>query len=150
MITQIFAAFSEKLNVRINKSEILSTIKVRVNPFNTLRNKTDDSFNWPNSWKGRPKQNKTTKEAQACHSPCNKKNWKNSDQAVFNIGWHDWLNVLQVNIFQMHLLLHQLTHNMAKDCSLNYKLRTWSVHKLFFRFCIVILNNLCTQHVLSL
>ena len=28
---------------------------------------------------------------------------------------------IQVNFFQNHLFLHQLTHNMTKDCSLNYK-----------------------------
>ena len=28
---------------------------------------------------------------------------------------------VQVNLFQKHLFLHQLTHNMTKDCSLNYK-----------------------------
>ena len=50
---------------------------------------------------------------------------------------------LQVNLFQKHLFLHQLTHNMKKDCSLNYKFSTWKlqaqnmgrtccVHKLFW------------------
>ena len=55
--------------------------------------------------------------------------------------------------------LHQLTHNMTKDCSLNYKFSTWKlqahnlncVHKLFFvcLFCLEIQNNVCMQHVLS-
>ena len=27
---------------------------------------------------------------------------------------------VQVNLFQKHLFLHQLTHNMTKDCSWNY------------------------------
>ena len=31
---------------------------------------------------------------------------------------------LQVNLFQKHLFLHQLTHNMTKYCSLNYKFST--------------------------
>ena len=64
---------------------------------------------------------------------------------------------IQVNLFQKLLFLHQLTHNMTKDCSLiyqflheNYKLRTCCVHTLFFCFCFDIQNNLCTQHVLSL
>ena len=45
---------------------------------------------------------------------------------------------VQVNFFQKHLFLHQLTHNMTRDCSLissvheNYKLRTCCVHQLFF------------------
>ena len=29
--------------------------------------------------------------------------------------------LIQVNLFQKHLLLHQLTHNMKKDCSWNYQ-----------------------------
>ena len=39
----------------------------------------------------------------------------------------DWVSTYcaQVNLFQKHLFLHQLTHNMAKDCSLNYKFSTW-------------------------
>ena len=28
---------------------------------------------------------------------------------------------VQVNLFQKHLFLHQLAHNMTKDCLLNYK-----------------------------
>ena len=31
---------------------------------------------------------------------------------------------IQVNFFQKHLFLHKLTHNMAKDCSLNYEFST--------------------------
>ena len=34
--------------------------------------------------------------------------------------------VVQVNLFQKHLFLHQLTHNMTKDCSLNYKFSMYS------------------------
>ena len=36
--------------------------------------------------------------------------------------------LLQVNFFQKHLFLHQLIHNMTKDCSLNYKFSTWKLH----------------------
>ena len=32
---------------------------------------------------------------------------------------------VQVNLCQKLLFLHQLTHNMATDCSLNYKFNTW-------------------------
>ena len=39
---------------------------------------------------------------------------------------------LQVNLFNKHLFLHQLTHNRKKDCSWNYhenyKRRTWEEH----------------------
>ena len=38
----------------------------------------------------------------------------------------------QINLFQKDLLLHELTHNMTKDCSCNYrenyKRRTWTKH----------------------
>ena len=36
--------------------------------------------------------------------------------------------MLQVNLFQNHLFLHQLTHNMTEDCSLNHKFSTSSEH----------------------
>jgi hypothetical protein len=32
--------------------------------------------------------------------------------------------IVQVNLFQKHLFLHQLTHNMTTDCSLNYEFST--------------------------
>ena len=32
---------------------------------------------------------------------------------------------IQVNLCQKLLFLHQLTHNMTTDCSLNYKFITW-------------------------
>ena len=35
--------------------------------------------------------------------------------------------LLQVNLFQRHLFLHQLTHNMTKDCSLIYQFSTWKL-----------------------
>ena len=34
---------------------------------------------------------------------------------------------IQVNLFQKHLFLHQLTHNMTKDCSFNCKFSTWKL-----------------------
>ena len=36
----------------------------------------------------------------------------------------EW-NKIQVNLCQRVLFLHQLTHNMTTDCSLNYKFNTW-------------------------
>ena len=39
---------------------------------------------------------------------------------------------IQVNLFQKHLFLYQLTHNMTKDCSLIYQFSTYCVHKLFW------------------
>ena len=35
--------------------------------------------------------------------------------------------ILQLNLFQKHLFLHQLTHNITKDFSLNYKFSTWKL-----------------------
>ena len=77
--------------------------------------------------------------------------------------WYTLLHLLlelQINLFQRNLFLHQLNHNMTKDCSLNYKFSTWKlqaqntlrtcfVHKFFLVF-FDIQNNLCTQHVLNL
>ena len=34
---------------------------------------------------------------------------------------------VQVNLFQKHLFLHQLNHNITKCCSLNYKFSTWKL-----------------------
>ena len=31
----------------------------------------------------------------------------------------------QINIFQKHLFLHQVTYNKTKDCSLNYEFTTY-------------------------
>ena len=50
----------------------------------------------------------------------------------------DSLSSVQVNLCQKLLFLHQLTHNMTTDCSLNYKfniwnskLRTWREHVVY-------------------
>ena len=70
--------------------------------------------------------------------------------------------LIQVNLCQNLLFLHQLTHNTTKDCSLiyqflheNYKLRTCCVHKLFFVFTfkIIYVHNMfwaCSFHVMTL
>ena len=47
----------------------------------------------------------------------------------------------KVNLFQKHLFLHQLTHNMTKDCSLNYEFSLWKFQGQ---------NMLCTQIVFVL
>ena len=40
----------------------------------------------------------------------------------------------EVNLFQKHLFLYQLTHNMTKDCSLNYEFSIWKfqAQNIFF------------------
>ena len=35
------------------------------------------------------------------------------------------MSIIQVNLCQKLLFLHQLTHNIMTDCSLNYKFNTW-------------------------
>ena len=64
---------------------------------------------------------------------------------------------LQVNLCQKLLFLHQLTHNMTTDCSLNYKFNTWKFqaqnmgeNMLCTEIDFDIQNNLCTQHVLHM
>ena len=75
---------------------------------------------------------------------------------------------LQVNLCQKLLFLHQLTHNMMTDFSLNYEFSTWKlqaqnmgrtchVDKLFFVFVLTFrttyVHNMfypCSTHVLSL
>ena len=64
---------------------------------------------------------------------------------------------IQVNLCRNLLFLHQLTHNMTKDCSLIYqflhencKLRTCCVHTLFWMSKQKQKNNLCTKHVLNM
>ena len=67
--------------------------------------------------------------------------------------------MLQVNLFQKLLFLHQLTLKITKDYSSNYMFSTWKLHaQIMLRPCCVHKlfwmskqkNNLCTQHVLSL
>ena len=62
-----------------------------------------------------------------------------------------WLLVnfgVKVNLCQKFLFLHQLTHNMTKDCSLNYKFNAWNlgrtccVQKLFLLFRIFFVHNM--------
>ena len=89
-------------------------------------------------------------------------------QIQFRISSESWtlFLLLQVNICQKHLFLHQRTHNMTTDFSLNYAFSTWKfqaqnmlrtccVHKLFWmskqktnkkQF----VYTTCSQHVLRL
>ena len=46
---------------------------------------------------------------------------------------------LQVNLCQKHLFLHQLTHNMTKNCSLIYQFSTWKLQA----------QNMCAWIVLN-
>ena len=55
-------------------------------------------------------------------------------QIPFRIIVWDWK--LQVKLCQKHLFLQQLTQNISKACSLNYKFSTWKLQAL---------NMLCTQ-----
>ena len=64
--------------------------------------------------------------------------------------------LVQVNLFQKYLLLHQLTHNMTKDCPLNYQFSTWKiqaqdtvriccVHRLFW---MSKQKTICVQNII--
>ena len=77
--------------------------------------------------------------------------------------WQESLNsvqMLQVSLCQKLLFLHQLTHNMTTDCSLNYNFKTWKFqaqtwgeHVLYrncFRHAEQFLYTTCSPHVLSL
>ena len=78
-------------------------------------------------------------------------------QNKFETAWEE----LQVNLCQKLLFLHQLTHNMTSDCSLNYKFNTYMKipSSNLRRSCVQkgypteivtdIQNNFCTQHVLT-
>ena len=83
-------------------------------------------------------------------------------------GLYIFLAMVQVSICQNHLFLHQLTHNMTTDCSLNYEIRTLKfqaqnmlrkccIHKLFFVFAftfrtiyVLSMYTTCSQHVLNM
>ena len=68
---------------------------------------------------------------------------------------------IQVNLCQKHLFLHQLTHYMTTDCSLNYKFSTWKLqgqnmlcaHIVFvLTFRTICVHNMfwaCNFHVLN-
>ena len=68
-------------------------------------------------------------------------------------------NLLQVNLCQKLLFLHQLTHNMTTDCSLNYKFNTWKfqaqtwgehdVYRNCFWHSEQFLYTTCSPHVLQ-
>ena len=47
-------------------------------------------------------------------------------------------SVVQVNLCQKHLFLHQLTHNLMTDCSLNYEFSAWKLQaQNMLRTCCV-------------
>ena len=67
--------------------------------------------------------------------------------------------LVQVNLCQKLLFLHQLTHNMTTDCSLNYKFNTWKFQAqtwgehVVYRNCFwpseQFLYTTCSSHVLQ-
>ena len=68
--------------------------------------------------------------------------------------------LLQVNLCQKLLYLHQLTHNMTTDCTLNYKFKTWKfqaqtwgehvVYRNYFWHSEQFMYKTYSEHVLSL
>ena len=73
--------------------------------------------------------------------------------------WKTYSKLLQVNLFQKHSFLNQLTHNMTTDCSLNYKFNTWKFQAqtwgehVVYRNCFwhseQFLYTTCSPHVLQ-
>ena len=69
------------------------------------------------------------------------------------------LAVFMLNLCQKLLFLHQLTHNMTTDCSLNYKFNTWKfqaqtwgehfVYRNCFWHSEQFLYTTCSPHVLQ-
>ena len=66
-------------------------------------------------------------------------------------------NMIQVNLCQKLLFLHQLTNNMMTDCLLNYKFNTWKIPSsehgeniLCTEIVFNIQNHICTQHILPM
>ena len=57
------------------------------------------------------------------------------------------LRKVQVNLFQKSSFLHQLTHNMTRDCSLNFKKNTGSQ---VLNVKTKTKKQFCTQHVVNL
>ena len=77
-----------------------------------------------------------------------------TDLRIFNLSTGQFV---QVNLCQKLLFLHQLTHNMVTDCSLNYNFNIWKFQAQIWRnqvvYCQIasdIQNNFCTQHVLPM
>ena len=70
-----------------------------------------------------------------------------------------WKLSVQVNLCKKLLFLHQLTHNMTTDCSLNYKFNTWkfqaqnmgehAVYRICFWHSERFLYTTCSPHVLQ-
>ena len=71
--------------------------------------------------------------------------------------------IIQVNLYQKLLFLHQLSHNMTTDCPLNYKFNAWKflaqnmgrtccVQKLFLTFRTISVHNMfshCSAKILA-
>ena len=78
---------------------------------------------------------------------------------LFAYCLHRWTSDVQVNLCQKLLFLHQLTHNMTTDCSLNYKFNTWKFQAqtwgehVVYRNCFwhseQFLYTTCSPHVLQ-
>ena len=81
-----------------------------------------------NQKKGWKNQKMDKRESPACLecSSLIKKVWKPKKMRKYHSGYekNKYDDDIQVNICQKHLFLHQLTHNMMTDCSLNYEFST--------------------------
>ena len=82
-----------------------------------------------------------------------KKQIARSGSIFFSTNFESTFEIVQVNLFQKPSFLHQLTHNMSRDCSLNSKKNASSQH-VVYKYCFECQNknknNFCTQHVVNL
>ena len=95
---------------------------------------------------------KTVAQRRRMNETDNSSNFKQSNKVVDKPGKFQ----IQVNLFQKHSFLNQLTHNMTTDCSLitDFSTRKIQAQK---KLCTKIVlnakaetkNNFCTQHVLN-
>ena len=78
--------------------------------------------------------------------------WETSAWPLCLLCWKK-IAFIQVNLCQKLLFLHQITHNVTTDSSLNYKFNTWKFlaqNMLCTEIVFDIPNNFCTQHVLPM
>ena len=81
------------------------------------------------------------------HSPFQTTLFMN-DPCDINVFWklaHHRFITLQVNLCQKLLFLHQLTHNITRDCLLNYKFSSWGEHvvyNFFLTFRTISIHNM--------
>ena len=85
-----------------------------------------------------------------CHFviKCSAAGHKKNDYYIAFLAWCPIWSLIeqlhvQVNLCQKLLFLHQLTHNITTDCSLNYKFNTWKFQAQTWGEHVVNRNYFC-------